>query len=1437
MGRILKNKPFGYLSIIALIILGIFSFSCEESTGPGSSSTSSNYKLVIYPENTMISSNGGSSRIIVKVYSGNDTTKAVSGVTVSFTATQAGATVYMHVDNNISDSNGYANARVYGGKKTGTIAVTANVQVSSKEKYSDTIFITVAGGSGLISADPLELFADGLSQSSVTATVVDSLGQPIPGTLVRFVTTEGTVTPQSYTDSNGKAMAILKSIPSSVDISATVTATSGSGKIAAVVSNDMNAQKITKTSEALGSVTVLFKGITISGIVDKNLVIANEADSTLISLNVKETSTGNPLKGFSLNYSTTLGKLEKAKGVTDSLGNAKVLLYGGNVSGKGIFKAGVSDSLSFTTEINFIKEIIMKISASPSVLSANGKDVTTITASLSDVDGNPINNSTIYFTTTDGVILPSAVTDQWGEAKVSLRSARYNSVATVTASYGTITKTTDVEFNGAVLTILGSPLILVADNKEKALLTLNYTDASSAPIVDEKITIKTNLGTLYSSTGVESGSSFTDSTSTSGKITAYISSDKSGDAVIVVSTAGSEDSLKVYFTNYTFSLKAKDEEILAGGSKTLITAYLKDVSGATTAIKADDITFSSTLGEISSVTESNDGTVVAELTSGSSAGVATVSASIKNPQVTSSISVNFKAAKADSILLRTSLPTVKLGGSSSTIIATVYDETGNPKVGENVTFSIIKGPGGGESIVPGTAVTNDRGQAIVSFITGISGSERNGVELQAKIGSILSNVVYLTISGEPKTVKVGYESTSFSENDDGTYSVKITAIVSDVNRNKVVDGTIVNFLLKGDAGVIAGQVPTLEGVASTSLVYSPSDAGKYVELTATAGGVDGYLRFPLPGFKPTYFSITAEPKNIPADGKSKVLVRVVLFNSSGESGNNIPNGTKVAFSTEGGTLDPVVAETDSGIAITYLTSDKNPNKIKITAKSGDYEDFTFVTFEEVGSTINEVNAIDLKVDNPVLRANGIASTYVRATLKKYDGTIINVPTTVKFETDLGEITSYVLSDPLNGTAVAQFSSNAVGTARIKASVGSVFEYVNVFLVPGPPHSINLSFNPTSVGIQGSGRNETLIITASVKDDKNNSVADSNLVRFELVGSVDPLTSLSPASSKNNHLSEPVPTVNGAAKVSFHSGVVSGAVRVRATIVDEFGDPLSPQVQSETTQFMVFAGPPYLDLSNPSDPFTESRVTVAGSPLNIYAGELNTENSKSVITVLLGDRYKNPVPQGIAVHFTTTGGIVSTSTGYTDENGLASVTLFAGNPFPTLANSSVIANPNADVAGPATFNLPKYDFDNNGVNNNGIAYVTATSVGLDNLGRQVKVWNYLPVVFSLEVSTFTADVDKSTINVGQTSIIHVKIHDKNGNPIVGGSTLTFDSKLGSLSNRIIETNSPGKTDYYVSLTNNLNPFTDKAGDAIVSITLDSPNGKYTISVPPIYLTID
>ena len=76
------------------------------------------------------------------------------------------------------------------------------------------------------------------------------------------------------------------------------------------------------------------------------------------------------------------------------------------------------------------------------------------------------------------------------------------------------------------------------------------------------------------------------------------------------------------------------------------------------------------------------------------------------------------------------------------------------------------------------------------------------------------------------------------------------------------------------------------------------------------------------------------------------------------------------------------------------------------------------------------------------------------------------------------------------------------------------------------------------------------------------------------------------------------------------------------------------------------------------------------------------NNLATVTAVVGDKFNNPVPAGTAVFFTTTGGVVTTYTGYTDEEGVVTVTLHTALTFGTTGT------PNASVTSTRIRALPE-----------------------------------------------------------------------------------------------------------------------------------------------------
>jgi hypothetical protein len=446
-------------------------------------------------------------------------------------------------------------------------------------------------------------------------------------------------------------------------------------------------------------------------------------------------------------------------------------------------------------------------------------------------------------------------------------------------------------------------------------------------------------------------------------------------------------------------------------------------------------------------------------------------------------------------------------------------------------------------------------------------------------------------------------------------------------------------------------------------------------------------------------------------------------------------------------------------------------------------------------------------------------------------------TTVRFTATIGNVTSESITN--GGIAEAQFSSNETGVSTITATVGSISSETTINLRAGSPSSVLLTYDPTSIGVRDSGRNQTLRIIADVRDSKNNTVSDGTWVRFSIYAS--------PQGGETLSSFEPIPTVNGKSEVSLISGTRSGTVRIQAEVVDENNQPLVPVVRAISTEIIIFAGPPFIE--NVNDRST-SHLTVGTDPLNILGWHF--VNNTASVTAVVGDKYNNPVPVGTAVYFTTTGGVISTHMGYTDEEGLATVTIHSAQPYPTIHRFyQTFYDPNRShpdfslptniIPGP----IPDFEFSQvlnsqGGFDeNDGIVRILASSEGVDANGDKANVWAVTGLVFSGLINTFTVAVDRTDLSPGESAYIEIQIYDVNGNPIIPGSSVIAESSAGALSWTNIETSDPGVTLYHLYLTNNLDPSNPDAKETSTKVTIkvNSDNGNVVQSPATILLKLE
>jgi hypothetical protein len=225
------------------------------------------------------------------------------------------------------------------------------------------------------------------------------------------------------------------------------------------------------------------------------------------------------------------------------------------------------------------------------------------------------------------------------------------------------------------------------------------------------------------------------------------------------------------------------------------------------------------------------------------------------------------------------------------------------------------------------------------------------------------------------------------------------------------------------------------------------------------------------------------------------------------------------------------------------------------------------------------------------------------------------------------------------------------------------------------------------------------------------------------------------------------------------------------------------------------------------------------------------NHQTGVTVLVGDKYSNPVRTNTTIYFSTMAGVVDNNTAFTDRYGLASVRLISGAPWPEAG--TIWAHP---------------------VYGKGYSLLKAATV--DAFGSQISK----ETIFlfsgraSVRLSPASAGLfpdGKFHVKSGGRIVVEVDVTDEFGNPLAAGTTIlpindftpppltTYQVKVSGLppdplgdnlgdptppTNNVI----PGLTHFYVIITDATPGGTSFpwAGAAGVKVSHPWGNGTYT-----------
>jgi hypothetical protein len=532
-----------------------------------------------------------------------------------------------------------------------------------------------------VQVNPATLFANSGATSAITATVVDSLGNQVPGVSLGGLTLPsslGTVSALGATNSSGQALGTW-----------TAGAVPGSGSLNA--GNGV----LTATAPITLAVGTPYTITLVAA--PASLVVGNTSNLTATVTD----QYNNLLSGITVTFTTDLGNVVSPRTTTNGIATSSI---SSTLPGTAHLTATTNSKIGTATMI-FVPgaPYTMTLVAAPSSLTVDGSS--TLTATVRDQYGNLVGNGTsVTLTTSLGTVLsPRSTTN--GVATSTLTSTLVGT-AHVTGTSGLATRSTDVVFTPGVpasVAVQAVPTVLTANGSSTSTITATVRDQFNNFVVD---------GTSVDFSATSLGAVSTPQTTTNGQAVATFTAGTAvGTATITATTnsrAGTTSVTLVAGAPYTMTLTATPNSLTVGSSSTL-TATVTDQYGNLVG-NGTNVTFTASLGTVLSPRSTTNGLATSILTS-TLVGTAHVTAT--SGTATRSTDVVFAPGAPFNIAVQAAPATLVANGSTSTITATVRDQFNNFVAdGTSINFSALLG-------TVGTPRTTTAGVATTTFTSGV----------------------------------------------------------------------------------------------------------------------------------------------------------------------------------------------------------------------------------------------------------------------------------------------------------------------------------------------------------------------------------------------------------------------------------------------------------------------------------------------------------------------------------------------------------------------------------------------------------------------------------------------------------------------------------------------------------------------------------------------
>ena len=940
----------------------------------------------------------------------------------------------------------------------GGLSATADLAINASAVLAGNLTLTT-GSDGVV--------ADGSSTVALRATVTDIEGAPVSGLLVSFSASAGTLSASSTTTNlDGVAQVTLRA----GTISGSVTATASTAGYSASA----------ELSFIPGDATAIALEVAPS-------TLAPGADASVLAVVTDENDNRVPDQTISFSASGS-GRLSSATVVTNNNGEATTTFTSSSTGPQTIsaqLANGVSASTSIVVSTGAATISSVSVSSGASTIAAGGS--TTVVRASVVTDAGAISGILVNFATNLGTLSAgSATTDASGIAQVTLQSSSSVGTATVTASSGGFSSSTQVEYTAGAPSSVRVSLApsTVAPNRATTVVA-RVTDVNGNAVGDERVEFSAPSGAgIFQATGANTGAAVTsadgvaqltytpDGSSTSVPLTATTSSGVSGAATLSIDP-NAEAVTSVALTLGTM-------QVSVGGS----TALRATVTGANGPLSGVSVSFAATLGTLSATSAMTNASGIAEVTLQAPSTIGTATVRAISAGFSDQADVQFVAAAPARVETSASPTGVQIGGTSI-IRAAVFDSDNNPVSAVTVLFDLPTN-NSGAVLASSSATTDANGVASTSYTAGSNTFTSVTDVVRARAASIPESNINIAVSVQLGMLDLQPASTSLVAN--GLDSTTLIAAVFDSNGSPVSNAPV---SFRTSAGALSGAGPVAtDASGNASVQLSAPTAIGTAAITATVPGLSASTSVQFVAAEPNAVDVSASPSALVLGGSSSVSAMVTDANGNPVSDEQLL--FSIVQNQTGGTLASATSTTDNNgrVSVTYR-SGSSPGTDQIKAATAGGESGTVA----LSASADNAFAADLVIN---LGAESIAAgggdVAIDAVVVDPNGSPV-VGASVAFTTTAGTLSANVASTDADGRARVQLTPPTfVTTLDVRASIAGISDEAALSVVPAAVDSdqSSITANPTTLLSDGVS---TTTITVVLNDSFSNPQPDGRTVRL------------------------------------------------------------------------------------------------------------------------------------------------------------------------------------------------------------------------------------------------------------------------------------------------------------------------------------------------------